>query len=126
MPYPQTRHSTASIALSTALQDKDGTYNRLRNIKPITAGSGDPLNRTGHVVAESPGTHFTSRTFKLRQEPPKQRGALFYTYDAALRNTNANHYTHSKPKPHQGHTITIVVAALVSYRFAMSVFVITF
>ena len=50
--------------------------------------------------------HFTLRTFKLGREPPKQRGALFYTYDAALRNTNANHYTHSKPKPHQGHTIT--------------------
>ena len=31
--------------------------------------------------------HFTSRTFKLGRELPKQRGALFYTYDAALRNT---------------------------------------
>ena len=30
----------ASKALSTALQDKDGTYNRLHNTKPITAGSG--------------------------------------------------------------------------------------
>ena len=30
----------ASIALSTALQDKDGMYDRLRNAKPITAGSG--------------------------------------------------------------------------------------
>ena len=50
--------------------------------------------------------HFTLCTFKLGWEPPKQRGALFYTYDAALRNTNANHYMHSKPKPHRGHTIT--------------------
>ena len=40
MPYPQTQHSTASIALSTALQDKDGTYDRLCNAKPMTAGSG--------------------------------------------------------------------------------------
>ena len=47
----------------------------------------DPLNRTGHVVAGSPGTHFTSRTFKLGQEPPKQRRALFYIYDAALEST---------------------------------------
>ena len=65
MPYPQVQHSTATIALSTALQDKNGTYNRLRNSKPMTAGSGDPLNRTGYVVAGSPGTYFTSRAFKL-------------------------------------------------------------
>ena len=54
MPYPQVQHSTASIALSTALQDKDGVYNRLCNAKPMTAER-DPLNRTGHVVAGSPG-----------------------------------------------------------------------
>ena len=29
-----------AIALSTALQDKDGRYNRLQNTKPMTAGSG--------------------------------------------------------------------------------------
>ena len=30
----------ASIAVGTTLQDKDGTYDRLRNAKPITEGSG--------------------------------------------------------------------------------------
>ena len=39
MLYPLTQHSMASIALSTALQDKDGTYDRLHNAKPIIAGS---------------------------------------------------------------------------------------
>ena len=39
--------------LSTTLQDKDGAYNRLRKARPITAESGDPLNRTGHVIAGS-------------------------------------------------------------------------
>ena len=51
MLYPQIQHSTATIALSTALQDKDGMYNRLRSSKPMTAGSRTLLNRTGHVVA---------------------------------------------------------------------------
>ena len=37
----------ASIPISTTLQDKDGTYDRICNAKPITVGSGDPLNRTG-------------------------------------------------------------------------------
>ena len=37
----------ASIALSTALQDKDGTYDRLHNAKPITAGSGTLLIEQG-------------------------------------------------------------------------------
>ena len=40
MPYPQTEHNTASIPISTALQDKDGMYDRLRNAKPIPVGSG--------------------------------------------------------------------------------------
>ena len=44
----------------------------------------DPFNRTGHAVAGSPGMHFTSRTFKLRREPPNKRGALLYLQDAAL------------------------------------------
>ena len=55
----------ASKTLSTTLQDKDGTYNRLRKAKANNNGERDPLNRTGHVIAGSPGTHFTSRTFKL-------------------------------------------------------------
>ena len=40
MPYPQAQHSTASKTLSSALQDKDATHNRLRKAKPVTAGSG--------------------------------------------------------------------------------------
>ena len=55
MPYPQVQHSTASKALSTALRDKDATYNRLRKAKANDSGERDPLNRTGHVRAGSPG-----------------------------------------------------------------------
>ena len=40
MPYPQEQHCTASKTLSTTLQDKATTHNRLRKAKPIPAGSG--------------------------------------------------------------------------------------
>ena len=68
--------STARKTLSTALRDKEATYNRLRKAKPITSGERDPLNRTGHVIAGSPGMHFTSSTFKLEREPPKQKQSI--------------------------------------------------
>ena len=55
MPYPQVQHSTASKTLSTALQDKDAMYNRLRKAKANNSGEQDPLNRAGHVRAGSPG-----------------------------------------------------------------------
>ena len=45
----------ASKTLSTALRDKAATYNRLHKAKPMPAGSGDPLNRPGHVIVGSPG-----------------------------------------------------------------------
>ena len=54
----------ASKTLSTALRDKDGMYNRLRKAKANYNGERDPLNRRGQVIAGSPGTHFTLRTFK--------------------------------------------------------------
>ena len=38
MLYPQEQHHTASKTLSTALQDKATTHNRLRKAKPIPAG----------------------------------------------------------------------------------------
>ena len=68
--------SMTSKTLSTALRDKEATYNRLRKAKPITSRERDPLNRTGHVIAGSPGMHFTSRTFKLGREPPKQKQSV--------------------------------------------------
>ena len=37
--------------------------------------------------------------------PSKQRGALFYIHDAPLKIRTLKH-KYSKPKPHQGHTIT--------------------
>ena len=40
MPYLQEQHHTASKTLSTALQDKATTHNRLHKAKPILAGSG--------------------------------------------------------------------------------------
>ena len=40
MPYPQAQHHMASKTLSTALQDKATTYNRLRKAKPMPVGSG--------------------------------------------------------------------------------------
>ena len=55
MPYPQVQHSMASKVLSTTLQDKDTTYNRLRKAKVNDIGERDPLNRTGHVRAGSLG-----------------------------------------------------------------------
>ena len=55
MPYLQVQHSTASKALSTALRDKNAMYNRLRKAKANDSGERDPLNRTGHVRAGSPG-----------------------------------------------------------------------
>ena len=47
----------ASKTLSTALRDKNVTYNRLRKAKANDSGEWDPLNRTGQVRAGSPGTH---------------------------------------------------------------------
>ena len=93
----------ASIALSTALQDKDGTYNRLHNAKPITAGSRDPLNRTGHIEEGSPGTHLTSSTFKLTGAAKTKEERYFIR----CRTRSYEQRTkESKPKPHQGHTFT--------------------
>ena len=43
--------------LSTALQDKATTHNRLGN----TSRQRDPLNRLGHVIAGSPGTRTASQ-----------------------------------------------------------------
>ena len=51
-------------------------YNRLRKAKANDSGERDPLNRTGHVRAGSPGTHFTSHTFKLGWEPPAQKPSV--------------------------------------------------
>ena len=45
----------ASKTLSTALRDKDATYNRLRKAKANDSGEWDPLNRTGPIIAGSPG-----------------------------------------------------------------------
>ena len=40
MPYLQEQHRTASKTLSTTLQDKAATHNRLCKAKPMPAGSG--------------------------------------------------------------------------------------
>ena len=40
MPYPQVEHRMASKTISTALQDKAATHNRLQKAKPMPAGSG--------------------------------------------------------------------------------------
>ena len=45
----------ASKTLSTTLRDKDTTYNRLCKAKANDSGERDPLNKTGHVRAGSPG-----------------------------------------------------------------------
>ena len=47
----------ASKTLSTALRDKAATHNRLCKAKPIPAGSEDPLNRLGHIIAWSLGMY---------------------------------------------------------------------
>ena len=75
----KTYYSTATRRLSTTLKDKDRTYDRLRNTKANNNREQDPLNRRGHIVAGSPGTHYTSRTFKFNGSRQNQRGALFYT-----------------------------------------------
>ena len=53
--------------------------------KPITTGSRDPLHRTGHVVAGSPGMHFTSHTFKLTGAAKTKEER--YLYNAAIEDT---------------------------------------
>ena len=40
MPYPQEQHRMASKTLSTTLQDKAATHNRLQKAKPMPVGSG--------------------------------------------------------------------------------------
>ena len=62
-------------------------YNRLRKAKANNNGERDPLNRTGHVIAGSPGTHFTLHTFKLGWELPKQEQSvtLFKCVHSCLR-----------------------------------------
>ena len=79
MPYPQEQHHMASKTLSTTLQDKAATHNRLHKAKANTSRERDPLNRLGHVIAGSPGTYTASCTFKFLQEPPnRNQGVLLY------------------------------------------------
>ena len=83
----------ASKTLSTALLDKDGTYNRLRKAKANDSGEQDPLNRTGHVMrglreCTSPRTPLSSDGSCQK----KSRALLYLTtyiaiYDAALAST---------------------------------------
>ena len=51
-------------------------YNRPLKAKANDSGERDPLNKTGHIVAGSPGKHFTLRTFKLGQELPTQKPSV--------------------------------------------------
>ena len=79
MPYPYDYYSTATRQLSTAFKDKHTTADRLRNSRPIITGSGGPLNRTGHIVAGSPGIR-TSPRAPLRlmgAAEPKRSVSLF-------------------------------------------------
>ena len=83
MPYPQVQHSTASKTLSTTLRDKDATYNRLRKAKANNSGERDPLNRTGHVRAGSPGTHLLHAPLRIDGSRLNTSRAYFI-YNAAL------------------------------------------
>ena len=58
--------------LSTTLRDKATAYNRIRKGLANT-----PLNRQGHVIAGSPGTHAASCTFKLARELPNPKPEYF-------------------------------------------------
>ena len=49
--------------------------------------------------------HFTSRTFKLWRELPKQKRSVILLTQYHTRKYEPFYHAHSKPKPHQGHTI---------------------
>ena len=63
----------------------------------MTAGSGTPLNRTGHVRAGSPGT---THIFKNWREPPKHKQSIHYIQCRISRILGLN-LRYSKPTPHQ-------------------------
>ena len=100
-----------SKTLSTALQDKAATHNKLRKSQANTSGERDPLNRLGHVIAGSLGTYTAWHTFKLSWELPNQNQGvlLYFALNTAVSRCHTNKYENIaivSPSCTRGHTIT--------------------